>query len=402
MKILVVHSELGVLRGGGENFTKNLFTALARRGHDVFATFIADSKGRYPIALSEEMKPIPLAGYWSRKLGQETLSSVARRIPPGTALRATWDRLQAALCWRTVQWHDRRFACRIQQDFSKRWEEFDVVYVHSSPFLASHVARHCPTVLGLPGPVSAELAPVLKMSHAVCINGDAFTQVRKFLGDHAVELPLGLEDVFRPGSTQVRERLGWTRNNWVIGYVGRLAFVKGVDLLVDAFKDLQKTIPAARLLIVGTGEEEAKLRSRLRPELAEGIAHFEDDVPHESLADWYRAMDLFVMPSRYENLSNAVLEAMACGVPFLGSDVGGNRNFVEMEGGWLFAHGSVDSLTKTLCSLAENPCRASDQGRLTAQKVRQKYKWETSAKRLEEIFQSCIKLKMGIPCMLKD
>jgi glycosyltransferase involved in cell wall biosynthesis len=401
MKILVIHSELGVLRGGGENFTKNLFTAFAQRGHDVSATFIADFKGRYPIALPQEMKPLPLSGYWSRKLGQETLSNVARRIPSGTALRAKWDKLQEALCWRTVEWHDRRFACRIQREFGERWKEFDAVYVHSSPFLAGHVARHCPTVLGLPGPVSAELAPVLKMSHAVCINGDAFRQVHNFLGDHAVELPLGIDgNVFEPGPTKVRERLGWTRNDWVVGYVGRLAYVKGVDLLADAFKDVQKRIQSARLLIIGTGEEEVKLRSRLALDLGKGIVHFEPDVPHESLAEWYRAMDLFVMPSRYENLSNAVLEALACGVPFLGSDVGGNRSFVEMEGGWLFTRGSVDSLAKTLCSIAENPCLASDQGRLAAQKVRQKYKWETSAKRLEDIFQCCIKLKMGRQCKL--
>jgi glycosyltransferase involved in cell wall biosynthesis len=401
MKILVIHSELGVLRGGGENFTKNLFIAFAQRGHDVCASFIADSKGRYPIALPPEMKSLPLSGYWSRKLGQETLSKVAHLIPSGTPLRAKWDRLQEALCWRTVAWHDRRFTRRIDLEFSERWKEFDAVYVHGSPLLASHVARHCPTVLGLPGPVPADLAPVLKMSHAVCINGDAFIQVHKFLGDHAVELPLGIDgNVFEPGPTKVRERLGWSISDWVIGYVGRLAYIKGVDLLADAFGAIQKTIPSARLLIIGTGEEEVKLRSRLQSELLERRVHFEADVPHESLADWYRAMDLFVMPSRYENLSNAVLEALACGVPFLGSDVGGNRSFVETEGGWLFAHGSVDSLAKTLCSIANNPCLRTDQGLLTAQKIRQKYKWETSAERLEEIFRSCIKLKMGTSCKL--
>jgi hypothetical protein len=42
MKILVLHSELGVLRGGGENFTRNVFVAFAERGHDVSAAFIAD------------------------------------------------------------------------------------------------------------------------------------------------------------------------------------------------------------------------------------------------------------------------------------------------------------------------------------------------------------------------
>jgi hypothetical protein len=46
MKILVLHSELGVLRGGGENFTRNLFDALHKRGHQVVAAFLADEGGR--------------------------------------------------------------------------------------------------------------------------------------------------------------------------------------------------------------------------------------------------------------------------------------------------------------------------------------------------------------------
>ena len=127
-------------------------------------------------------------------------------------------------------------------------------------------------------------------------------------------------------------------------------------------------------------------------------AHIESDVSHELLADWYRAMDLFAMPSRYENFSNAVLEALACGVPFLGSDVGGNRRMVETNGGWLFARGSVDSLAQTLCSIAENPCQARDRGLLGGEKVRHRYNWETSAKRLEDILRSCLNMKVGVAC----
>ena len=399
MNILVVHSELGVLRGGGENFTKNLFLAFAERGHNVSVAFIADSRGHYPIPLSTKLRLIPLAGRWSRKLGQETLSNVAGWMPQGTQLQAQWNRVQAAICWRTVRWHDRRFTRRIELEFGGRWKEFDAVYVHGSAVLASKIARYRPTVLRLPGPVSADLAPVLRAVHAVCANGDALSQIREFLGDHATELPVGLDsDIFKPGPSWVRQRLGWTENHWVVGYVGRLAHVKGIDLLADAFKKIRKTIPHARLLVIGSGEEEGKLRTDLNAELMEGLVHIESDVPHELLADWYRAMDLFVMPSRYENYSNAVLEALACGVPFLVSDVGGNRRLAETEGGWLFAQGSVDSLAQTLCSIAENPCLARDRGACGGEKVRHRYSWQTSAKRLEDILQSCLDMKVGATC----
>ena len=399
MNILVVHSELGVLRGGGENFTRNLFLAFVERGHDVSASFIADHRGRYPILLPTKIRPIPLAGYWSRKLGQEALSRVAHRIPQGTQLRTRWDLLQQAICWRTVRWHDRRFTSRIEWEFSGRWKEFDAVYVHGSSVLASRIAQYCPTVLRLPGPVSADLSPVLKAVQVVCANGDALNQIRTFLGDHAVELPVGLDvDVFKPGPSQVRERLGWAKNHWVIGYVGRLANIKGVDLLAEAFGRIRRSIPHARLLIVGSGEEEANLRSRVRSELAEGMVHIESDVPNESLAEWYRAMDLFVMPSRYENHSNAVLEALACGVPFLVSDVGGNRYMEKTTGGWLFTQGSADSLAHTFCSVAGNPCLARDRGAFGGEKVRQTYSWRNSARLLEDIFQSCLRRKQEAVC----
>src|SRR5215475_9094251 len=81
MKVLVLHSELGVLRGGGENFTRNLFAAFAARGHHVAAAFVADRHGRYPIPLPSFIEPMPIRGWWSRKLGQATLSSMSNCLP---------------------------------------------------------------------------------------------------------------------------------------------------------------------------------------------------------------------------------------------------------------------------------------------------------------------------------
>ena len=399
MKIVVIHSELGVLRGGGENFTRNLFTAFAERGHQVSAAFIADAGGCYPFLLPAKINPIPPRGCWSRKFGQKILSNVARSLPQGTQLRKQWDRVQEAICWRTVRWHDQRFTRRIEREFMGRWKEFDAVYVHGSAVLAAHIAQHCPTVLRLPGPVTMELAPVLNAVHAVCANGDALNQIRTFLGEHAVELPVGLDsEVFQPGPTMVRKRLGWTKDHWVIGYVGRLAYIKGVDLLAEAFKQTRRSIPHARLLVVGAGEEEGKLRSWLHEELAEGVAQLESDVPHEFLAEWYRAMDLFVMPSRYENYSNAVLEALACGVPFLVSDVGGNRRLAETNGGWSFSSGSTFHLVEEINSIAANPQLARDRGAFGGEQVRHRYSWKSSAKRLEDILGSCQQMKIGTAC----
>src|SRR6266849_8834336 len=166
MKVLVLHSELGVLRGGGENVTRNLFPAFAERGHRVMAAFVANWRGRYPLPLPSTIDPIPIAGWWSNNLGQATLSLMSHYIPPKSRFRSTWDRVQEALEWRAFAWHKGRFRRRIENAFARRWDDFDAVYVHGDPILASKVARYRPTVLFLPGPVTSEIESLLRTAHA--------------------------------------------------------------------------------------------------------------------------------------------------------------------------------------------------------------------------------------------
>jgi glycosyltransferase involved in cell wall biosynthesis len=394
MKVLVLHSELGVLQGGGENFTRNLFPAFAERGHRVMAAFVADHRRRYPFPLPSHIEPLPIPGWWSSTLGQATLASVARYMPYNSWFRTTWNRVQEALAWRTFAWHTRRFQRRVEYEFARRWDDFDAVYVHGDSILASKVARYRPTVLRLPGPVTAEFAPVLRAVPAVCANGDALARIRTFLGDHAIELPIGLDERrFVPGLASVRSALGWTEQHQVVGYVGRLTHLKGGDLLAAAFHELAQIAVNARFLIVGTGEANRNMRTILAPELARGIAYIEQNVDHERLPEWYRAMDVMVMPSRYENFSNAILEAMACGVPCLASDIGGNRMLAETGAGWLFEPNSVSALRACLQSVLENRPEIKARGHIASRYVQGRYSWAASAERLEWIMASRLGVK---------
>jgi glycosyltransferase involved in cell wall biosynthesis len=386
MNVLVLHSELGVLRGGGENFTRNLFTAFSERGHKVAAAFVADQRGRYPISLPSTIKPIPIRGWWSRNLGQATLLRMAKYISLESGRpRATWDRIQDGFSWRMVSWHNRRFARRIEHEFASQWNHYDVLYVHGDVILASKVARHRPTVLRLPGPVSAEFSPLLRKVPLVCANGDALKQISGFLRDNLMELSPGLDgQLFTPGPTQIRHKLGWTNQNWIVGYVGRLTQVKGVDLLAAAFQELSRAVGHARLIIVGQGEAEATIRSVLAKEVEQGMVHIEPGVDHKQLPQWYRAMDLLVMPSRYENFSNTILEAMACGVPTLASDIGGN-SILPSGAGFLFQANSVVALIDSLRRAAMQNGRMNTHAMAASRFVRERYSWAASAERLESI-----------------
>jgi glycosyltransferase involved in cell wall biosynthesis len=145
-----------------------------------------------------------------------------------------------------------------------------------------------------------------------------------------------------------------------------------------------------RLLIIGSGSEACRIRALLTKPLKEGTVHIEPDIDHRALVDWYRAMDLCVMPSRYENFSNALLEAMACGIPFLASNVGGNRMFAESGAGWLFESESISSLCSNLCMIMDNPCEINARGKTAARYANDCHSWSASAERLEKIFLSLL------------
>jgi glycosyltransferase involved in cell wall biosynthesis len=394
LRVLLLHSELGVLRGGGENFSRRLFPAYAARGHSVHAAFAANRRGQYPLALPDGIEPIPIRGWWSSNLGQATFSAVKQRLTTNGPLRRYCDRVQEALSWRAFAWHTKRFRGRIVQEFADKWDEYDVVYVHGDTTLANAVARYRPTILRLPGPVTAELAPLLRGVHAVCANGDALVRVRSFLGEHAIELPIGLDtDAFRPGRSGIRDRLQWKERDFVIGYVGRLVHLKGVDLLAEGFRNVVQRRPDARLLLIGGGDQEAHIRKLLAGEFAQGRVHIESGVDHDYLADWYRTMDLFVMPSRYENYSNAIVEAMACGVPFLASNVGGNRQLSESAAGSLFETESIPSLTESLIRVIDDGDALDIQRQACTAAAARINSWTATAERLETIIVSRLGVK---------
>ncbi|MER5430607.1 glycosyltransferase [Streptomyces sp. NPDC002588] len=100
--------------------------------------------------------------------------------------------------------------------------------------------------------------------------------------------------------------------------VGRLCRQKGQDVLLEAWKDISARVPAARLVLVGDGPDAERLRAAA-PESVFFAGAAIDTVP------WYRAADLVVLPSRWEGMALAPLEALACGRPVVVSEVDGAR-----------------------------------------------------------------------------
>ncbi|WBO66249.1 glycosyltransferase [Streptomyces camelliae] len=100
--------------------------------------------------------------------------------------------------------------------------------------------------------------------------------------------------------------------------VGRLCRQKGQDVLLRAWEQVLAAVPRARLVLVGDGPDREVLRQRAHPSV-QFTGAVADVVP------WYRAADLVVLPSRWEGMALAPLEALGCGRPVVVTDVDGAR-----------------------------------------------------------------------------
>jgi sugar transferase (PEP-CTERM/EpsH1 system associated) len=177
----------------------------------------------------------------------------------------------------------------------------------------------------------------------------------------------------RPDIRQAaRRKLGVPPGTIVVGSVGRMVPIKDHATLLKAAALVLARGVALRVVLVGSGPELEKHRNTVAetPELAGRVVFLgaSDDIP-----ELLNAMDIFVLPSLLEGMSNTLLEAMASGLPVLATRVGGNPELVE-DGvtGWLIARGDVSALAahiQQLASTAEMRYRFGDAGRKRAERL---------------------------------
>lgn len=193
-----------------------------------------------------------------------------------------------------------------------------------------------------------------------------------------------------PPATAPPHIFGPRQGRCVIGTVGRLRPVKDQATLVAAVARVIEQQPGWRerigLLIVGEGPARPGLA-----QLAEGLGiadrvHFTG--ASANVADWLRAMDVFVLPSLNEGISNTLLEAMASGLPTLATAVGGNTELVaEAEGGGLFTPGDVQALAARIAAYVADPALRSRDGALSRARAEREFSLQRMVTRYEDLYR---------------
>lgn len=168
---------------------------------------------------------------------------------------------------------------------------------------------------------------------------------------------------------------GAPRRPFTILYAGRLRTRKAVAVLLEAFARLRERVPEAGLTVVGDGEQRpaleaqakrlgiAGLRAGARPGERAGGVRFEGARPHDAMPAYYRAADVFCLPSLYEGFPLAIVEAMAAGLPVVATAVAGVPEAVaDGVTGRVVPAEDADALAEALAALAADPKAARAMG----------------------------------------
>lgn len=170
-----------------------------------------------------------------------------------------------------------------------------------------------------------------------------------------------------------------------IGSASVLRPEKGLGDLLEAFALCEPERRKLELVIVGSGPEGAALEAQAARLGIAPHCRFVSDTG--DVAGWMRQMDVFVLPSHSEALSNALMEAMACGCAVVASEVGGNPELVtEGETGLLFPARRPEALAVALRRLADQPTLRRSMAAAAAAKMRDGYSVEAAAARMAAVY----------------
>jgi glycosyltransferase involved in cell wall biosynthesis len=165
--------------------------------------------------------------------------------------------------------------------------------------------------------------------------------------------------------------------------VGALAPRKGQEYAIQAIRLVHAAGVDARLTLVGSGDDENKLRKMATDLGLNDIVTFEGERPDPR--PYLAQADVFLLPSRQEGFSNAILEAMAAALPVIATDVGGNAEaIVQNRGGLIVPPELPDALAAAITKLAGTRHELPEMGRFNRERVAERFSLEASARNLAD------------------
>jgi glycosyltransferase involved in cell wall biosynthesis len=190
----------------------------------------------------------------------------------------------------------------------------------------------------------------------------------------------------RRSARDVRGELQTSPEATVIGTVARLHVSKSQEDLLQAFALVRQCVPGAVLWLVGDGERRAALEQEAR---RLGVtAYVRMPGTRLDVRDVLEAMDVFVLPSRWEGMPNALMEAMTAGRPVIASDIDGIRELIKHgETGWRVPPGDPAALAQTITEVLADRTRAAQVGRAASAHIQEHFSIERMADAYAQLYR---------------
>jgi glycosyltransferase involved in cell wall biosynthesis len=381
MRILIVNRAMGTLFGGGESFDSNAARYLTKAGHRV-----------------KILSGKPLLGHPRNVFPDLDVDYVGvpniRGLAYGT--ESINNKLSAAFYYMDLALFERRALGWLATN--GRHSEYDVVQVCGLFGLAERILTRwgTPTIAWLPGIPSKRVRKKIKRladvpGFRLFSRGDPVRFIEQNMGLDVVTIEPGLDldaiALAADGAQSVRSRLDIPEDAVLGVTVARLVPVKNIDFLLDGLALAIDRVAGLHHLIVGDGPLRSALERRARSLDLQRLVHFVGHQNPKPLHEMLAASDVFVLSSRYENFSNAVLEAMAHGLPVIGTQVGYLQDLIRDSGaGVAVPLGDANSMSNAICDMAADAGQRREYSKRGREFAKQ-FAWPTIAGKLLSLYK---------------
>ncbi len=237
------------------------------------------------------------------------------------------------------------------------------------------------------------------LRHSTVLVGDCQAVADKasefgFPAERVVLFPWGVDlQHFAPGDDAYqRSELGW-EDAFTLLCLRSWEPLYGVEVVARAFARAAQQLPELRLFLLGGGSQAPLLRQVLMQAGVIERVVFGGQVGQANLPKYYRAADLYISASHSDGSSVSLMEALACGVPVLVSDIAGNKEWITPgQEGWLFRDGDDEALTRGILNAVQMREQLGDM-RIAARKLaEERADWNKNFQKLLEAYDLAIQL----------
>jgi len=199
--------------------------------------------------------------------------------------------------------------------------------------------------------------------------------------------PFGVDcDKFQPDPQRVSKKLR-------IGTIKTMSQTYGISYLMEAFAIARDHgLQDAELILVGDGHQMGELKELAQKLRIEDSVQFIGAIPHDEVPKWLNTFDIFIALSNSESFGVAIIEASACAVPVIVSNVGGLPEVVvQGETGYIVPPRNPQAAAESIIELASNHQLRQKMGDKGRQFVLKNYEWEENVDRMELLYQDVLK-----------